>query len=77
MAVGPSDNIDRLLVNKYLNEKVNNADAAKLIDQKKMLDTMNDYAQMHRNMANLNQKLKSACDALKSKNVYYHQTKPL
>jgi hypothetical protein len=36
-----------------------------------MLDTMNDYALMHKNMLALNQRLKDACAALNSKTAVY------
>lgn len=71
MAVGPKDTIDRLLVTKYASEKVDNPSMVKLVDSQKMLETMNDYALMHRNMLALNQKLKDACSALNAKSAMY------
>ncbi len=71
MAVGPRDAIDKLLVTKYAKEKVDNAGSVKLVDSQKMLETMNDYALMHRNMLALNQTLKDACSAINTKAAMY------
>lgn len=75
MAVGPKDAIDQALVRKYAMEKVDNAGMSKLVDSQKMLETMNDYALMHRNMLNLNQRLKDACSAINSKSAMYKSRK--
>ena len=58
MAVGPRDYIDQLLVKKYADEKVDNADIAKLVEPEKMLSAMGDFSNMHKNMT-LN--LKTSC----------------
>lgn len=71
MAVGPKDNIDRLLVRKYQSEKVDNSEGIVKVDATKMLDTMKDYADMHKNMLGLNQRLKSACSGINIKTAYY------
>ncbi len=71
MSVGPKDNIDRALARKYASEKVDNPTMVKMVDSQKMLDTMNDYALMHKNMLALNQRLKDACAALNSKTAMY------
>lgn len=71
MAIGPKDSIDQLLVKKYAMEKVDNPGMVKMVDSQKMLETMNDYAMMHRNMLALNQKLKSACSELNAKTAVY------
>ena len=45
MAVGARDYIDKLLVKKYADEKVDNHDAmVSMVDPNKMLDVMNDVA---------------------------------
>ena len=75
MAVGPRDAIDRLLVSKYAKEKVDDASSIKLVDSQKMLETMNDYALMHRNMLALNQKLKDACSEINAKAAMYKTRK--
>lgn len=75
MAVGPKDAIDRLLVTKYAKEKVDNSSSVKLVDSQKMLETMNDYAMMHRNMLALNQKLNEACAAINTKAAFYRSRK--
>lgn len=71
MAVGPKDMIDQLLVKKYAMEKVDNPAMSKLVDSQKMLETMNDYALMRRNMLELNQKLNQACAAINTKSAIY------
>ena len=71
MAVGPKDMIDQLLVKKYAMEKVDNPSMTKLVDSQKMLETMNDYALMRRDMLVLNQKLKDACSAINAKSAIY------
>ncbi len=71
MGVGPKDRIDELLVRKYATEKVDNPTMSKLVDSTKMLESMNDYATMHRNMLILNQKLKDACSEINAKCAIY------
>lgn len=72
MAVGARDKIDKLLVKKYAKEKVDNHDlgAASMIDPNKMLDAMNDYAAVQRNMFILSNKLSDLCSGLKAKSRY-------
>lgn len=71
MAVGARDYIDKLLVKKYADEKVDNHDAMEsMIDPNKMLETMNDIAAIQRNMFMLSQKLYSACYAINAKARY-------
>ena len=51
MAIGARDYIDKLLVKKYADEKVDNHDAMEsMVDPNKMLDAMNDVATIQRNM---------------------------
>lgn len=62
MAVGAKDYIDQLLVKKYADEKVDNHDSLEsMVDPNKMLDAMNDYATIQRNMFALSQRLENIC----------------
>ena len=72
MAVGARDYIDKLLVKKYADEKVDNHDALEsMIDPQKMLDAMNDVAMIQRNMFALSQKLQSTCYAINARTARY------
>ena len=72
MAVGARDYIDKLLVKKYAEEKVNNIDALEsMIDPNKMLETMNDVAAIQRNMLALSEKLASTCYAINARSARY------
>lgn len=72
MAVGARDYIDKLLVKKYADEKVDNHDAMEsMINPDKMLETMNDVAAMQRNMFALSQKLCSTCYAINARVARY------
>ena len=66
MAVGARDYIDKLLVKKYADEKVDNHEA-----MESMLEAMNDVATIQRNMFMLSQKLSSACYAINAKSARY------
>ena len=71
MAVGARDYIDKLLVKKYADEKVDNHEAMEsMINPEKMLEVMNDVAMVQRNMFMLSQKLASACYAVNAKARY-------
>ncbi len=71
MAIGARDYIDKLLVKKYADEKVDNHDALEsMVDPKKMLEAMNDVAMVQRNMFTLSQKLYSTCYAINAKARY-------
>ena len=51
MAIGARDYIDKLLVKKYADEKVDNHDAVEsMVNPEKMLEAMNDVAAIQRNM---------------------------
>ncbi len=77
MALGPKDNIDRLLVEKYANEKVNNYDnLPSMVDPDEMLGAMNDYADMHRTMLDLRNKLKNVCSKVNSSSANYRSSLP-
>lgn len=72
MAIGAKDYIDQLLVKKYSQEKVDNHDnVASMVDPEKMMEAMNDYANMHRNMFALNKKLNAACSSVNSLGARY------
>ena len=71
MAVGARDYIDKLLVKKYADEKVDNHDALEsMVDPNKMLEAMNDVATVKRNMFLLSQQLYSTCYAINAKARY-------
>ncbi len=72
MAIGARDYIDKLLVKKYADEKVDNHDSLEsMVDPKKMLEAMNDVAMVQRNMFVLSQKLCSTCYAINAKAARY------
>ena len=72
MAVGARDYIDKLLVKKYADEKVDNHDAmVSMVNPNKMLEVMNDVAEIQRNMFMLSQKLCSSCYAINAKAARY------
>ena len=74
MAVGARDYIDKLLVKKYADEKVDNHDSMEsMVDPQKMLDAMNDVANIQRNMFMLSQKLCSTCYAINAKAARYRK----
>ena len=72
MAVGARDYIDKLLVKKYADEKVDNHEALEsMVDPNKMLEAMNDVALVQRNMFLLSQKLVTTCYAINAKAARY------
>ena len=74
MAVGARDYIDKLLVEKYSQEKVDNHDENALvskIDANDMLDAMNTSANHYRNMLALNNRLTMVCYGVVAKNARY------
>lgn len=74
MAIGAHDYIDQLLVKKYAQEKVDNHDGIEsMIQPEKMMEAMNDYSNMSRNMLVLNQKLSAACYAIKAATAQYRK----
>ncbi len=77
MAIGAKDNIDRLLVEKYADEKVNNYDGLpSSVDPEKMYQAMNDYAHVHRSMLDLQNKLRSICAGVNTKSAQYRSSLP-
>lgn len=78
MAIGAQDYIDQLLVKKYSLEKVDNQDAIEsMINPEKMMEAMNDYSSMSRNMFALSQKLNSACSAINAMRANYRKAATL
>lgn len=78
MAIGAQDYIDQLLVQKYAQEKVDNHDAIEsMVNPEKMMEAMNDYASMSRNMFALNNKLKSVCYAINAASAQYRRAASL
>lgn len=74
MAVGARDYIDKLLVKKYADEKVDNHDAMEsMVDPNKMLEAMNGVATIQRNMFMLSQKLSNVCYAINAKSARYQK----
>ena len=77
MAVGARDYIDKLLVKKYADEKVDNHESMEsMVDPDKMLDAMNDVATIQRNMFALSQRLSTICYAINAKARYQRKEAP-
>ena len=75
MGVGADDYIDRMLVQKYQEEKVDNHDSMEsIVDPEKMMGAMNDYAATLRNMMELRQRLNIACYAINARTARYQKS---
>ncbi len=75
MGIGAEDYIDRMLVQKYQEEKVDNHDNVEsMVDPEKMLGAMNDYASTLRNMVELRQRLNIACYAINARTARYQRS---
>ena len=75
MGIGAEDYIDRMLVQKYQEEKVDNHDNMEsIVDPEKMLEAMNDYAETLRNMVELRQRLNIACYAINARTARYQRS---
>ena len=75
MGVGADDYIDRMLVQKYQEEKVDNHDNMEsMVDPEKMMGAMNDYAVTLRNMVELRQRLNIACYAINARTARYQKS---
>ena len=72
MAVGAKDRIDKLLVKKYAKEQVDNHDltAHSMVNPDKMMEAMNDYASVHKNMMMMSNRISDLCACLKAKARY-------
>ncbi len=74
MAVGARDYIDKLLVEKYAQEKVDNHDDNALVSKvsaSDMLDAMDNTANHYKNMLLLNQRLSMVCYGVVAKSAKY------
>lgn len=72
MAIGAHDYIDKMLVKKYAQEKVDNHEqTVSMVNPEKMMSAMNDYASMSRNMFALTNKLNQACSRINARNARY------
>ena len=72
MSIGAKDKIDKLLVKKYAQQQVDNHDltATSMVSAEKMLEAMNDYAEIHRNVMFMSGRISSICNELKAKARY-------
>lgn len=78
MAVGPQDAIDVLLVKKYASLKVDNPEIqSSMVNPDKMYEAMNDYAQMHMAMINMQHSLRDTCIKAISQNIHYFKSRNL
>ena len=74
MAVGARDYIDKLLVEKYSQEKVDNHDENAMVSRVSaddMLTAMNNSATSFKNMLLLNQRLSTVCYGVVAKSARY------
>lgn len=75
MSIGADDYIDRMLVQKYQEEKVDNHENVEsMVDPNKMLEAMNDYAATLKNMMELRQRLNIACYAINARTARYQKS---
>ena len=75
MGIGAEDYIDKMLVQKYQEEKVDNhEETASMIAPEEMLVAMNDYAATLRNMMELRQRLNIACYAINARSARYQKS---
>ena len=74
MAVGARDYIDKLLVEKYSQEKVDNHEENAMVSKVSaddMLTAMNNSANHYKNMLLLNQRLSMVCYGVVAKSARY------
>lgn len=79
MAIGAKDFIDKLLVEKYAQEKVDNHDDNALVSKvsaDSMIDAMTSNANFSKTMLSLNNRLTMVCYGIVSKSAKYVQTTP-
>jgi len=77
MAVGAKDFIDKLLVEKYSQEKVDNHDENALVSKvsaNDMLNAMDTTANHYKNMLMINQRLAMVCYGVVAKSAKYVTT---
>ena len=80
MAIGARDFIDKLLVEKYAQEKVDNHDADSLVSRVSaddMYASMNASANNYRTMLALNNRLTMVCYGVVAKSAKYQQTEAI
>ena len=80
MAIGARDFIDKLLVEKYAQEKVDNHDADALeskISAEDMYESMNISANNFKTMLALNNRLTMVCYGVVAKSAKYIQTEAI
>ena len=80
MAVGARDFIDKLLVDKYAAEKVDNHDADSLVSRVSaddMMSAMNNSADSFRTMLALNNRLTMVCYGVVAKSAKYIVTEAI
>ena len=80
MAVGAKDFIDKLLVEKYAQEKVDNHEADSLVSRVSaddMLTAMNHSSNSYRTMLALNAKLTRVCYGVVAKSAKYEAAEAL
>lgn len=72
MAIGAKDRIDQLLVKKYAQQQVDNHElgVASMVSPEKMMDAMNDYATVHRNIMFMSNRITDICAGIKAKARY-------
>ena len=76
MAIGAREFIDKLLVEKYSQEKVDNHDETALVSKVNpddMLYAMNTASQTYKTMIALNSRLTGVCYGIVSKSVKYNE----
>ena len=74
MAIGARDFIDRLLVEKYSQEQVDNHTEEALVsrvDADDIMSAMNNFANNYRNYLDVSAKLNVACYAVNARNAKY------
>lgn len=71
MGFGPKDGIDQALIKKYSRMQVDNPGLVKNIAPEKILDAMNDYAMMKKNILNFNFKVQNIYANTKSKKAVF------
>ena len=77
MTIGAKDFIDKLLVEKYAQEKVDNHDENAYVSKvsaRDMMDAMNVSSNHYRTMLELNKRLTMVCYGVVSKSAKYVQT---
>ncbi len=77
MAIGAKDFIDKLLVEKYAQEKVDNHEADSLVSKisaNDMMTAMNHTSDSYRTMLALNSRLTMVCYGVVSKSAKYVKT---